>query len=229
MLHVKYSLFEISPRNMSTNHMTCISRIRAHRACIVAMATVEVIYHTIRYCRGEIESKKEYGYHISKGIAAAVGMGLGNWGGGSLGTVVGGVLGGPLGAFILGIIGGVVGGIIGTETGRKTFDALFEDKFGIEVEQAQQATLIKDALLLFGYANVDVIDNEEIFNKKKLEKKYRELAKMYHPDTKTGSHALFHTLNASLGCLLSLLQEDGKVKKSAVKNVKEIQKGISWH
>ena len=172
---------------------------------------------------------KEYGYHVFKGISAAAGMGLGNWGGGSLGTVVGGALGGPLGALIGGIIGGIVGGIIGTECGRKAFDALFEDKFGIEVEQAKQATLIKDALLLFGYVSVDDIDNEKIFNKKELQKRYRERAKIYHPDKPTGSHESFHTLNASLGCLLSLLQKDGKVRKSAVKNVKEIQKAISWH
>lgn len=193
-----------------------------------AMCAVEMLYHTMRYCRGDIASFKEYGYHVFKGVSASVGMGLGNWGGGSLGATVGAAFG-PLGAVIGGIIGGIAGGLLGAHVGRETFDQTFGSLFDVDEEQNNRARLIEKALSLFGYAGADDMENEEIFNVKEIKKRYRKLAKQYHPDKNKNSPesvAKMHTINASLGCLLSVLQS--KDKKQVVKRVQEIQKAITW-
>ena len=174
----------------------------------------------MRYINGDIETFSEYGYHLAKGWTAAGCLYGGNVIGGAIGAAVGS-LGGPLGAFIGKIIGGMIGGWITTKLGRSAFDKLFDN----DEKQIKRATLIKEALLLFGYASVDDLQNEYIFNERELKKRYKKLAKQYHPD-KGGSADTFHTVTASFGCLVSLVRK--KDKSGAIKKVKEIQKAITW-
>eukprot|EP01084_Bolivina_argentea_P050876 93581_1 len=194
----------------------------------VAMAAVESVYHTIRFCRGEIETGEEYAYHLAKGFSAAAGMGLGNWIGGSIGQAIG-TIGGPIGIVLGGLIGGALGGLFGSMCGRAAFNKVWKEDFTVKQKQTARATLIREALLLFGYVSVNDIENVDIFNERELKKRYRRLAKQYHPDKNDGSvqsHTNFHTVNASLGCLLSLLKK--KSTEDAIKQVKEIQRAIVW-
>jgi len=193
----------------------------------VGMASVEVMYHTVRYFKGEIETGKEFAFHVAKSVTASVGMGLGNWGGGTAGAFVGSFLG-PFGTLIGGLVGGIAGGLIGAKMSKSAFDKLFGDLFGGDKEQAKRSALIKDALLMFDYP-LSALENEQIFNKCELAKRYRRKAKKYHPDrngNSAQSHSDFHTLNAAYGCLLALVQK--KNKKEVIKQVKEIQLAITW-
>jgi len=194
----------------------------------VIMFGTEVIYHTLRYINGDIASFKEYGYHVFKGASSAIGMGIGNWTGGGLGAALGSVFG-PLGAVIGGIIGGIAGGVVGAHAGRETFDQTFKHLFDIDEEQHIRARLIERALLLFGYAGADDMDNEDIFNVNEIKKRYKDLARRYHPDKNENtpeSVAKMQTINASLGCLLSVLRS--KDRRTVIKRVQEIQKAIQW-
>eukprot|EP01084_Bolivina_argentea_P068889 125392_1 len=206
------------------------AQIAAEGACgaAIAMSTVEVVYHSYRYWTGDIETRKEWAYHVMKGIASSGGMGLGNWSGGGAGIAIGSI-GGPLGAFIGGLVGQILGGFLGAKCGRAAFDKVWEDEFGIKKDQAVRAQLMKEALLLFGYVSIDDIEDEKNFTEKEISKRYRKLSKQYHPDKNHGtkeSYAKFHTINASLGCLLSILKQ--KNRKKIVKELKEIQKAIKW-
>eukprot|EP00486_Rosalina_sp_Unknown_P006645 CAMPEP_0201571508 /NCGR_PEP_ID=MMETSP0190_2-20130828/14326_1 /ASSEMBLY_ACC=CAM_ASM_000263 /TAXON_ID=37353 /ORGANISM="Rosalina sp." /LENGTH=251 /DNA_ID=CAMNT_0047996245 /DNA_START=211 /DNA_END=962 /DNA_ORIENTATION=+ len=160
----------------------------------IAMGAFESLYHTVRFINGDIETWTEFGYHLSKGWVAAAGLYGGNLIGGTIGATAGAVIGGPLGAMIGKILGGIVGGLIGAKLSRSGFDALFKDAFGADKEQAKRATLIKDALSLFGYAGgADDLNNENIFNEKELKRRYKNLAKIYHPD-KGGSAESFYNV-----------------------------------
>eukprot|EP01083_Nonionella_stella_P304192 1056089_1 len=176
-------------------------------------------FHLSEY--GDIETLDEYKYHIKRGLSASAGMGIGNWGGTVAGATLGSI-GGPIGAIIGGILGGLLGGILGAKAGRKLFENHSPDDF-IYREQRRRDEENRAALRLFGWLDVNVIADPEKFNEKEIQKRYRRLAKQYHPDRNGGtpeSHANFHTLNASLGCLMALLAK--KNKKEVIKKMRQI-------
>jgi len=186
------------------------------------MAGFEVVLHSYRYWNGDIETFQEYKYHLGKGLSASLGMAAGNWTGTMAGAAVGSLLG-PIGTFIGGIIGGIIGGALGSYAGRKLHGKWVSDEAVFQAQKGREE-FIRDALRLFGWINTDVIKDESKFNENAIRKKYRELAKQYHPDKNGGtlqSHADFHTLNASLGCLLSLLNK--KDKKSTAQQLKQVR------
>eukprot|EP01084_Bolivina_argentea_P306348 529378_1 len=187
------------------------------------MLVSEIAYHSYRFYKGEITSWKEYAYHVAKGVTAAAASGLGSWGGIAAGAAIGTLVGGPVGAIIGGIVGGIIGGIIGVKCGRSAFEKVWSDDF-IHDEQKQRTEMIKKSLFLFGIVDIDDINNEKIFNEKRIKKKYYELAKIYHPDKNGGSpesHAKFAEISAALGVLLALLEN--KNKKKVVKKVVGVQ------
>eukprot|EP01084_Bolivina_argentea_P024794 46157_1 len=173
----------------------------------------ELVYHSYRFWKGEIATWKEYGYHIAKGLAASGGMFLGNWSGVVIGATIG-ALGGPIGAIIGGVVGGIIGGIIGAKCAKSAFEKIWSDDF-IHDEQKQRAETIKKALALFGTLDIHDINDKTKFNEARLKKKFRELARIYHPDKNGGSpesHAQFAEISAALGVLLALLEKKNKPK-----------------
>eukprot|EP01084_Bolivina_argentea_P172647 299062_1 len=187
------------------------------------MAGFEITLHSYRYWNGprDIEAWKEYKYNIKRGLTASLGMGLGNWGGTVIGATLGSI-GGPIGAIIGGILGGIIGGLVGAKAGRSAFEHFSPDDF-IYTEQKKKEEDTRAALRLFGWMDINVINDEKRFNENTIRKEYRRLAKQYHPDRNGGtpeSHANFHTLNASLGCLLALVRK--KNKKEIIKILQTI-------
>eukprot|EP01084_Bolivina_argentea_P181112 312838_1 len=191
----------------------------------------EVVVHGYRYMNGEMgtgrKALKELAYHISKGFVASASMGLCNWGGTAVGATIGTLVGGPVGTIIGGIVGGLISGVIGAKIGRCIFDQIWPEDFLLD-DQRERNAMIKKALNLFGILNFEDMKNHQIFNQKRLEKKYKELAKIYHPDKNGGSpesHAKFAEIGVSLGILLSLLEKNDKRK--VVKRLTEV-KEIAW-
>ena len=87
-------------------------------------------------------------------------------------------------------------------------------------QSKHQQDLIKSALKIFGYADVEDTRNIEIFNDKELRLRYRRLAYMYHPDNTDGSHDKWMELNQAYGVLISLFEK--KYGEAPIKDFEEL-------
>eukprot|EP01084_Bolivina_argentea_P056237 102962_1 len=91
-------------------------------------------------------------------------------------------------------------GILGSILSSKMFEKYLPNS----TEKRKQLKLT--ALSVFNVFEED-IKNQDIFNKKSIEKKYKKLTKLYHPDTKYGSKQKFQTLEVYHRIVLSLLDD----------------------
>ena len=79
--------------------------------------------------------------------------------------------------------------------------------------------LTDQALNMFGIEKKSLND-PKIFNHRNINRKYKYLAKIYHPDRVDGNEGKFRELCANYGILLAMLDSDQK--EEAIKMIKAI-------
>lgn len=141
----------------------------------VAVFTVQTVYHTYRYFRGDITWQQLAKYTVVNAASGLAGVG---------GGVVGGVSGALIGSFLPGLgtlIGGIIGSIIGTVLiggGVQVLGTFLGNKLVNDEEHFRKAESRKQyakALELFNMKVADV-------TRESVEKRKKILYKMYHPD-----------------------------------------------
>lgn len=212
----------VNAAKMSSN-LSNIGSAMAPVATSAAIATgivtaLELCYITYKFFNGEISDWQTFGRLVTRSIATGVGAFAGNCAGYFAGAMIGGSIGmllGPggiaVGAFIGSIIGSIFGGIAGGATAEKVFEKYWPDK-----EQQARKDMVRDALTAYGYTENDIND-DKVFNKRKIILKYKQLCLLHHPDRETGSTHAFQQLAINHGIIWSLLQGPTQQRSDAVK------------
>ena len=88
------------------------------------------------------------------------------------------------------------------------------------MQQKQKKSLIKAALKEFGIQNVKSAN----FNKEYIKGKYKQLAKVWHPDRKYGSKAKFQEISGYYGILMAILENsnDKAEQEATIEMIKAI-------
>ena len=83
-----------------------------------------------------------------------------------------------------------------------------------------------DALRMFGYNQHDLINTHK-FNEKIIERKFKYLSKVHHPDS-GGTAQSFAELNLYHGILIALCQPDANETTNDVTNAKKTHLAITY-
>eukprot|EP00483_Globobulimina_turgida_P009041 UN09059 len=101
----------------------------------------------------------------------------------------------------VGLIIAISYGILAAILSRKMFDKYLP-------ESSQKRKELKFmALRSFGFFEED-LENENVFNQRVIEKRYKKLAKIYHPDRASGDESKFQELEFYHRIVLSMLNDD---------------------
>jgi len=190
---------------------------------IVAAASIDIIIHSYRFWTGDIESWQEFGWYCTRSVTSAAASGLSGWGGANIGIAVGTAICPGAGTIVGGIIGSLLGSILGGTIASKGFDKIWPNP-----NQKKRERIVREAVSWFHFSYDKIFDrstggfNENEFNKDIVMKKYRRLAKMYHPDRKDGDLQKWNELQVHLGILLALCEKNPTEKNEAVKCMKAI-------
>lgn len=111
---------------------------------------------------------------------------------------------GPIGTAIR-AIGPIILG-----TGTKYGINIILDKYWPPEHEKRKEITKEKALLQFNISS-DIVNDPNKFNRTFLEHRYRELAKMCHPNNYGGSETMYQKLGVNLALLLALLDDEKKV------------------
>jgi len=92
-------------------------------------------------------------------------------------------------------------GLLGALLTRKAFDRYIPES------KQKRRELKLAAIGAFHFFEAD-LENKEVFNKAAIEKRYKKLAKIYHPDRKYGDRGKFEKLEVYHRVVLALLNDD---------------------
>ena len=171
--------------------------------------------HYQQYMQGDIDGKQ---------LVRKCVLSFAKWPGGVVGSTVGGAVSGAtsLGAFFVfaqaspavgavSMIASMFGAYIGVKASDSVCETLvnglFSKCFGVESEDKSKEKQIAQAFLYFQF-NKNEIKTFKVnveANKKILQSKYRNYARLYHPDRNGGSSEKFAELQMNYGILRAVL------------------------
>ena len=110
-------------------------------------------------------------------------------------------------AVIASIFGAMAGIKIGNSICESIVNFLFEKVFGVVSDKKEKEAQIAQAFLYFQFNKGEIKTFKQNIdsNKKKLQSKYRNYARLYHPDRNGGSPEKFAELQMNYGILRAVL------------------------
>ena len=168
-------------------------------------------------------TKQELWFRITKGAirtGGACGAGAGM-------TIAAGACVG-VGSILLGIGAAIAAGIIISIAANEIWKYLTQKYPKWTITEIKHEQLLTDQALKEFKFTCDDIKNEKIFNKKSISKRYKGLAKTFHPDM-GGDEAKFREIHAYYGILLAMVEcHENENEKQHRNDAQELVKAIMW-
>eukprot|EP01084_Bolivina_argentea_P255251 429265_1 len=205
----------VAATNALNNTMSIKDVTKAGSTGMLISTAMELTVHSFRLINNEISCKEWFrltGKTISRNTVSLIGTAIG----GKLGAIAGchiGVTTATISAGFGKAIGGSVGIVSGMICGYvlgKTAEWIYE-KYLPPNEQHAKKKLVQEALIYFHFQEKD-IKNKNVFNKRSLRKRFRQIALEAHPDRNIGDRTEWDRLSIYYGVLKALLQQNDESK-----------------